>query len=946
MKSLQTKFIVVISALIMLATGVFLILSVHRINIILNTDSEEILWLAANRNASIIDENFISIEQSVDTIYNYALQRTKVYKDFLTNEKERNGYTGDISELGKSIAENTQGAMAVYLRYNPDDFGPTDGFWYTIVVDEEGAWISAEPTDMSLYDKDDLEHVGWYYIPVENGSAMWMDPYFNKNLGVEMISYIVPYYYDNYTVGIMGMDIDLDLLREAISEVSVYESGRAFLITKEGDIIYHQDYPTGMDYSSLMGGTKKFVDTVLDSELDKSYIYQEKDGITKKVILKELKNGMIFGVYAPTSEINAPQRKLLTQLLIIFFGILFVAIAISFLLIRTIVKPLKNMTRIAKEYESGNFSEEMDVESQDEIGVLSRTLQTMATSLKKQIEIADTANKAKSEFLANMSHEIRTPINAVLGMNEMILRESKDDNIRDYSENISVAGKTLLSLINSILDFSKIEDGKMEIIPVKYDLSSMLHNLVNSNLERAKNKGLEFKIDIDENLPSVLYGDDVRITQIIMNLLTNAVKYTEKGYIKLSVRDAGRDSEGILLAVSVSDTGIGIKAEDREKLFESFERLDKERNRNIEGTGLGMSIVTRLLNMMGSKLNVESTYGEGSVFSFLLKQGVIDERPVGNYGARLSKSSEQRVEKYLYAKGAKVLVVDDNEMNLKVAKNLMKRNGIVPDLAGSGREAIEKIKEKKYDIVLLDHMMPKMDGIETLKILKDENILQKDTVVIALTANAVVGAKESYLEAGFTDYLSKPIDVTKLEEVLTKYLPKDIEEWKSGEENAAGSDNKPSSASGSDDILEFFPGDEVMEFNPGSDEEADDKDIEDLEEKISGLGIDYNSGLNFCAGDSKFYREMLKDFALSASEKKKNLTLFMENGEWKNYEILAHSMKSTSKTVGINDLYDEFFALENAAKDKDYQYINNSHEKVMEKYTGIANSISDVLNLK
>ena len=942
MKSIQTKFIVVISALIMLATGVFLILSVYRINIILNTDSEEILQLAADRNASAINDNFSSIEQSVDTIYNYALQRTKVYKDFLTNEKERDGYTGDISELGKSIAENTQGAMAVYLRYNPDDFGPTDGFWYTIVVDEEGAWISAEPTDMSLYDKDDLEHVGWYYIPVENGSAMWMDPYFNKNLGVEMISYIVPYYYDNYTVGIMGMDIDLELLRKAVSEVSVYESGRAFLITKEGDIIYHQDYPEGIEYNSLPDNTKKFVDTVLNSELDKSYLYQEKDGVNKKVILKELKNGMIFGVYAPTAEINAPQRKLLEQLLIIFLGILFSAIVISFLLIRTIVKPLKNMTRIAKEYEVGNFSEEMDVESQDEIGVLSRTLQTMATSLNKQIEIADTANKAKSEFLANMSHEIRTPINAVLGMNEMILRESKDDNIRDYSESIKIAGRTLLSLINSILDFSKIEDGKMEIIPVKYDLSSMVHNLVNSNLERARNKGLEFKIDIDENLPSSLYGDDVRITQVIMNLLTNAVKYTEKGYIKLSVRDAGRDSEGILLAVSVRDTGIGIKEEDREKLFESFERLDKERNRNIEGTGLGMSIVTRLLNMMGSKLNVESTYGEGSVFSFLLKQGIVDDTPVGNYGARLSRSNEQKVEKYLYAKGAKVLIVDDNEMNLKVAKNLMKRTGIVPDLALSGFEAIEKIKENKYNIVFLDHMMPKMDGIETLKILKDENLLPKDTVVIALTANAVVGAKESYLEAGFADYLSKPIDVIKLDEQLTKYLPEELVEWKSGEESEGKADNVKE-ASENEEILEFFPGDDVMEFKPDAgNEDSESEDVPDFKERVENLGIDYFSGLNFCAGELDFYKEMLKDFSVTAAEKKKKLTLFMENGEWKDYEILAHSMKSTSKTVGIEDLYNEFLALENAAKEKDYGYIEHKHETVMDKFTKISEGISDI----
>lgn len=910
---------------------------------ILNTDSEEILRLAANHNASLIDENFLSIEQSVDTVYNYAVQRTQVHRNFLTDDKTRARYTSDISELGKSIAENTQGAMAVYLRYNPDDFGPTEGFWYTIVVDEEGSWISAEPTDMSLYDKDDLEHVGWYYIPVQNGKPMWMDPYFNKNLGVEMISYIVPYYYDDYTVGILGMDIDLELLRSAVSEVKVYDSGRAFLITKEGDIIYQKDYPEGMEYFKLPENARTYVDEVLSSEMNTPYISTDSNGVTQKVILKELKNGMIFGLYVPTAEINAPQKGLLEQLLIIFVCILIVAIVISLLLVRTIVKPLKNMTRVAKQYENGDFAEVMDENSQDEIGVLSRSLQTMATSLKKQIEIADTANKAKSEFLANMSHEIRTPINAILGMNEMILRESEDDNIRDYSENIQIAGKTLLSLINSILDFSKIEDGKMEIIPVRYDLASMLHNIVNSIIERAKSKDLEFIVDIDENLPSELYGDDVRITQVIMNLLTNAVKYTEKGSVKLSVRDAGRDIEGITLAVSVSDTGIGIKEEDRDKLFESFERLDKERNRNIEGTGLGMSIVTRLLKMMGSKLNVHSVYGEGSEFSFLLKQKIEDPKPMGNYGLRLSRSDDQKVERYLYAKGAKILVVDDNEMNLKVAKSLMKRSGIVPDLAASGREAIEKIKEKKYDIVLLDHMMPKMDGIETLNILREENLLSDETVVIALTANAVVGAKESYLAAGFNDYLSKPIDVIKLEEELMKYLPQNIVEWRTKENTFAKLNKEGKSDSSKGEIMEFLPDDGILEFTPDQPETIEESDKVVFEKELRDCGIDTVSGVNYCAGDRKFYMEMLDDYISSALEKKKNLDGFMEKGEWKNYEILAHAMKSTSKTIGLTEMYEKYAALENAAKKLDYEFILSNHEAYMKRFAEIANDVSNVL---
>jgi CheY-like chemotaxis protein len=272
----------------------------------------------------------------------------------------------------------------------------------------------------------------------------------------------------------------------------------------------------------------------------------------------------------------------------------------------------------------------------------------------------------------------------------------------------------------------------------------------------------------------------------------------------------------------------------------------------------------------------------------------------------------------------------------------MKRTGIVPDLALSGFEAIEKIKENKYNIVFLDHMMPKMDGIETLKILKDENLLPKNTVVIALTANAVVGAKESYLEAGFADYLSKPIDVIKLDEQLTKYLPEELVEWKSGEESEGKAD-KVKEALGNEEILEFFPGDDVMEFKPDAgNEDSKSEDVPDFKERVENLGIDYSSGLNFCAGELDFYKEMLKDFAVTAAEKKKKLTLFMENGEWKDYEILAHSMKSTSKTVGIEDLYNEFLALENAAKEKDYGYIEQKHETVMDKFTKISEGISDI----
>ena len=315
--------------------------------------------------------------------------------------------------------------------------------------------------------------------------------------------------------------------------------------------------------------------------------------------------------------------------------------------------------------------------------------------LRDEQEKAYSANRAKSMFLAQMSHDIRTPINAVLGMNEMILREAESSDIKEYSSNIKEAGTTLLSIINSILDFSKIEDNKMEILSVEYETAKVINNLVNSIYDRARSKGLYFEIEIDKDLPSVLIGDDVRLTQIIMNLLTNAVKYTDKGTVTLIMQKVSGDSSCVDIRVTVKDTGIGIKQEDMQGLFESFKRLDEERNRKIEGTGLGMAIVTRLLAMMGSKIEVESEYGKGSTFSFRISQGVKDNSPIGDYKKSLEEHRKENVTEIRFtAPKAKVLIVDDNAMNHKVAANLLKLFKIEPDQALSGAEGIECVRKK------------------------------------------------------------------------------------------------------------------------------------------------------------------------------------------------------------------------------------------------------------
>ena len=394
----------------------------------------------------------------------------------------------------------------------------------------------------------------------------------------------------------------------------------------------------------------------------------------------------------------------------------------------------------------------------------------------------ESANAAKSNFLANMSHEIRTPINAVLGMDEMILRECKDKQILAYASDIDSAGHQLLSLVNDILDFSKIESGKMELHPVEYELFSVINDCYNMIFMRAKRKDLQFRIKNDPNIPAFLFGDEVRIRQIIMNLLTNAVKYTKDGSVTLNIGFKNIDEENIELIVSVKDTGIGISEENKKYLFDSFKRIDERSNRNIEGTGLGLAITQKFTEMMGGTIEVDSVLYEGSTFTITIPQKIADKNTIGNFNERLDrrntnddqsdKPKETHKEKKFTAPRARILVVDDVRMNLNVVKLLLKNTEVQIDLASSGDECLKYTLMKRYDLILMDHMMPIMDGIEALHKLRVQvDGLNIETPVVALTANALVGAQEMYLNEGFVAYISKPVKAAELEECLLKFLP-------------------------------------------------------------------------------------------------------------------------------------------------------------------------------
>ena len=544
-----------------------------------------------------------------------------------------------------------------------------------------------------------------------------------------------------------------------------------------------------------------------------------------------------------------------------------------------------------------------------------KSLDDLLQLVEMKCEGATAAAEAKSSFLANMSHEIRTPINAVLGMNEMILREAQDEEIRGYAQNIQSAGTALLSLINDILDISKIESGKMELMPEKYQMGGLLYDILLVVQPRVENKGLQLVLDIDENIPNELYGDEVRIRQIITNILTNAVKYTEKGSVTLRVKMEKKDERHIILKVAVKDTGIGIK-ESKEVLFASFQRGGDLRAHHIEGTGLGLSITQQLLEMMGSDLEMESIYGKGSVFSFELVQTVVSEEPMGNlndlYRKRLLQ--EQTYHESFRAPDAHVLVVDDNVMNQKVVKSLLKQTLVQIDTAADGTGCLEKCARNRYDLILMDHLMPHMDGVEAFHHLRaDKQGLNYKTPVIILTANAVAGMKQQYLEEGFNGFLSKPVQAQLLEETLKRYLPEELVTFSEQEQT--------------DDA-------EEQERRQVLYRVADELGLKDL---------DLDDALRYSSGMTTDVLENIEGYLTDSESNRERIKKEFESRNWNDFKIHVHALKSTSRIVGAVHMAFLAEQMEKAAGSEDVSYITENFEDLLHEHEQLCMDLEHLL---
>lgn len=530
---------------------------------------------------------------------------------------------------------------------------------------------------------------------------------------------------------------------------------------------------------------------------------------------------------------------------------------------------------------------------------------------KRSQQEAEAANMAKSSFLANMSHEIRTPINAILGMNEMILREEKDPAIRGYAGNIQASGNSLLSIVSDVLDISKIESGKLEIIPVDYEVNSLISDCCNMAAGRAKAKELELLVECADNVPMKLCGDETHIRQIIMNLLTNAVKYTEKGTVKLIVSGSFNDG-GFVLKVDVSDTGIGIAEENLPQLFTQFQRFDLQRNRNIEGTGLGLSIVKRLCDLMSGTITARSVLGSGSTFTVELPQKVVDSTPCGEVNLNYSAGAEHEYHHSFEAPEAKILAVDDLPVNLLVIANLLKETRIKIDTAGSGRECLDKCSQQKYDLILMDHMVPEMDGVQTFeKLHGDKSSPNFETPVIMLTANALAGMREQYMDVGFADYVSKPVRGAKLEEAIRRNLPESLTKPASPEIPAEAVSTEPS---GFADICGAVP------------------------------ELNVNAALQYCCGSAELLNDLLHDF--TENDHFSDLKAAFEEKRWEDYRRHAHSLKSTSLMIGLTGLSERARASELALKGGCTEFAELNHDSLIEEYSALLGKIKDYLKDK
>lgn len=764
MKNRKMSTIITVSILLVITTCIALLYLIagNSMTQIMKKSEMEALHNSLNVETSIIQEYICHQEDLL-----IAFSNESEVIDFLKNPND--------NKIGKVAQQHTE---KYYVRLDNWE-GLYIGEWNTHVI----AHSDKNVVGMTTREGDYLKELQDAII-LRNGlynAGIIVSPASGKLI---LSLYCPVYDYDGKTIlGYVGGGPYVEELKELLMSAE-----------KQGASYYMINVETNM---CLFAEDESLIATQVQSDMLLSVIDRindNKDALSGDIEYYDPEKGQSIAAYQYISDygwaviscnseadIYADIDKNMTLLAYICIVTVLLIVTLCWVVIKISTRPLKHIENAIVQLEGMNLEKDPMLKryigGKSEVGQIATAMDSLYDSIEdmlnaeKEKQIAEAKNESKARFLASMSHEIRTPMNSIIGMNELILRETEEDRIYEYATNIKSSSNLLLGIINDILDFSKIDAGKLQIVLAEYQSEAMCTDAILGIQAYAKEKNLSIHVNIDKNIPKVLKGDEIRIKQILNNLLSNAVKYTDKGDISFVVKGENREDR-FYLVMSVEDTGIGIKEQDIDRIFDSFSRLDMDKNRYKQGTGLGLNITKQLVGLMDGTLQVTSQYGKGSCFTVEIPQEIIDAMPIGEMQQKDVKHQEKKVAKKTFSVSSRILAVDDNVMNLKVIQGCLKNTGVQVETATSGKECLELTKEKKYNLIIMDHMMPEMDGVETLHRIQADNAnLNRDTDVIVLTANAVAGAQEEYLKEGFVEYLTKPILLDKLLEVLGGYLP-------------------------------------------------------------------------------------------------------------------------------------------------------------------------------